>query len=931
MDSPVFSRRHALSSPTYEREVECLSQEQLQAFDALDAQFSQTMQRDREISSWNLATKPSRTQLILDALSQGEPSDPSPNHGAEKQISSDEENPFSVGFRSASSLPGPSTGFIPAFQLASNLPMTSGDVDEGPSSSPSDAVEPGFSSRPNADVPIPVVGFQKASFLAAAVTGTPDHADGLPTGFVKASKRGGWLEPSTDAIEKAKKKMRVWEQDDENTNPIRTVESPKAPKSFAVPSSNCSSPGKRPAFTALQNSPGTPTPIGFGRPSAPHDSLRGAGKARPFKSPLIRPPTSQNQPPPIPSVGGSKLNPRHGSQSGFISASAASRGPTTAAFSSPLRAFAGKPPSSFTTPVRPTNPIPRRHTPAKFVTPFKNGARPMQPLRTPVQVQVVQPAPRPPEHHHAIPEPPKRPRTYFDLTPRKDRSTLQASGLRPQAHSTADLNIMGVPAEDLARMTPTNAIFYSFHTASNTLNEEVVQATPVSLGPAQALEELHRHGCDLATQPWVDNHWCLILWKLAGMVTLDPKTEGDPSARRWCWKEVIRQLLYRYERELNGSSRPPLRLISTQDAPSTCPMVLCISNITWTDVPQEDGTSIPHPELEVTDGWYRLRAQVDESLARAVRRGIIRVGRKIAVAGARLESERKDPMEILEAYNIVKLIIPGNSSHLAAWHSKLGFQSGPYISTLHSLSPDGGLVTAMDLVIVKAYPVAFIEFIEDEDGNQIREGPHSEKDEEISTEKWSRRREAEASKLRLESDKKWSRYEGYADRLMRKAAGRFKPNEDDDVPDHIDNLYDELEDPMSASAVMSKITPSEAGWLAQLIHANIVKEKESASDEMQRELDTKCPPRKVRNFRIVIVQDARTRKRPANRTAQLTVWDVLSLELTEGGRAGSFESGQRFMVTNLMPTQLSAWMDREPGSEVMMATRRDSRWRKIKT
>lgn len=51
----------------------------------------------------------------------------------------------------------------------------------------------------------------------------------------------------------------------------------------------------------------------------------------------------------------------------------------------------------------------------------------------------------------------------------------------------------------------------------------------------------------------------------------------------------------------------------------------------------EDGHPIdPHPELEVTDGWYRMRAEVDAPMARAVRRGIVCVGRKIGVAGARV-------------------------------------------------------------------------------------------------------------------------------------------------------------------------------------------------------------------------------------------------------------------------------------------------------
>ena len=48
------------------------------------------------------------------------------------------------------------------------------------------------------------------------------------------------------------------------------------------------------------------------------------------------------------------------------------------------------------------------------------------------------------------------------------------------------------------------------------------------------------------------------------------------------------------------------------------------------------GVVASHPELEVTDGWYRLRARVDAPLARAIRRGVIRIGRKMAVAGARV-------------------------------------------------------------------------------------------------------------------------------------------------------------------------------------------------------------------------------------------------------------------------------------------------------
>jgi breast cancer 2 susceptibility protein len=66
------------------------------------------------------------------------------------------------------------------------------------------------------------------------------------------------------------------------------------------------------------------------------------------------------------------------------------------------------------------------------------------------------------------------------------------------------------------------------------------------LGPQAALTELQAKGCTLVTKEWVDNAWGLILWKLAGMVGLDPEREKEKEGMRWCWEEVMRQLLYRF-------------------------------------------------------------------------------------------------------------------------------------------------------------------------------------------------------------------------------------------------------------------------------------------------------------------------------------------------------------------------------------------------
>ena len=42
-----------------------------------------------------------------------------------------------------------------------------------------------------------------------------------------------------------------------------------------------------------------------------------------------------------------------------------------------------------------------------------------------------------------------------------------------------------------------------------------------------------------------------------------------------------------------------------------------------------------YPEL--TDGWYKIHAQVDPPLRRALDRGIIRVGRKLAMCGVKVD------------------------------------------------------------------------------------------------------------------------------------------------------------------------------------------------------------------------------------------------------------------------------------------------------
>ncbi len=69
-------------------------------------------------------------------------------------------------------------------------------------------------------------------------------------------------------------------------------------------------------------------------------------------------------------------------------------------------------------------------------------------------------------------------------------------------------------------------------------------------------------------------------------------------------------------------------------------MVLCVSEIKWLENRLLENGEMYHgcPELELTDGWYKIRAQVDAPLTRAIRKGTLAIGRKIAIVGARVSS-----------------------------------------------------------------------------------------------------------------------------------------------------------------------------------------------------------------------------------------------------------------------------------------------------
>ncbi|KZT42716.1 hypothetical protein SISSUDRAFT_1125563 [Sistotremastrum suecicum HHB10207 ss-3] len=500
--------------------------------------------------------------------------------------------------------------------------------------------------------------------------------------------------------------------------------------------------------------------------------------------------------------------------------------------------------------------------------------------------------------------------------------TLQTCGLRPGQYSVAELDTFGINTNDLLGISPTNALSYQFTSTGLTGLVDLYDS-------GVALQKLHSTGYTRATKGWVDNGWGLILWKLAALALLEPYKEVTRS-RRWCREEVQRQFEYRHRKELDGAFRPPLRLIAAQDATSAMPLILCISDMIWAEERvADDGTLVErHPEFEISDGWYRLRASVDEPMARAARRGFLRIGMKIGCSGARFDNERKEPMEILDAYSSCRLILSGNSTHLVPWHSKLGFQRGPFISSLRSLTPDGGLVAVAVLTVVKAYPIGYID-VNQADTSQAR--PRAQAEEDQEDQKWRERRDAQGFKLHQRKERILDTLVMWADQVERSAGGKLVDCDGTLEPPELESLVEEAETSKALPSWVQNIEGKKAAIIAFWLRRHCATTRDNISRELEDELQEVCPPRQVRNFRAIRFKDARAGKKPANRDVVVTVWDFLRLATSDDGDVNSgFQPGDSYMVMNLIPIQQSSWMGHEQqGSEIYLSTRNNTRWLSI--
>ncbi|XP_065215345.1 breast cancer type 2 susceptibility protein-like [Planococcus citri] len=228
----------------------------------------------------------------------------------------------------------------------------------------------------------------------------------------------------------------------------------------------------------------------------------------------------------------------------------------------------------------------------------------------------------------------------------------------------------------------------------------------------------------LISRDWITNHYRWIVWKLASMERFFPKSLG----RRYLTLDnVLFQLKFKYEQEIDRCVRSALKKILEGDDSAARPLVLCVASI------EKGANSSNDYKVELTDGWYSIFAQTDDQINDLISRKKISIGGKIIVIGAELVGFR-EPCDPLQTSENVRLKFSANSCRRVRWDTRLGFYLGNLspINRIQTVLPKGGFISHLTAVVARVYPLLFLEKYDNPAADNTAGGPAS------STVTWSR-------------------------------------------------------------------------------------------------------------------------------------------------------------------------------------------------
>ncbi|KAL1232454.1 Breast cancer type 2 susceptibility protein [Trichinella spiralis] len=201
----------------------------------------------------------------------------------------------------------------------------------------------------------------------------------------------------------------------------------------------------------------------------------------------------------------------------------------------------------------------------------------------------------------------------------------------------------------------------------------------------------------LLNDDWIRNHLQWIVLKLASLEVQFPTCL---AARCLNVDNVLLQLRYRYDRELEHAQRPLLRKILNRDYPATAPMILRV--VEFENMDEECIT------VELTDGWYGINAKLDACLSDLAKSGRIQVGMKLFIINATLHGA-EGGCEPLEAPCNVRLALTINGVRRARWWARLGYLRITKTPAFPISSLREGKVVAVKVILCRKYPPVYLE------------------------------------------------------------------------------------------------------------------------------------------------------------------------------------------------------------------------------
>jgi hypothetical protein len=238
------------------------------------------------------------------------------------------------------------------------------------------------------------------------------------------------------------------------------------------------------------------------------------------------------------------------------------------------------------------------------------------------------------------------------------------------------------------------------------------------------------------TDAWVANHYRWIIWKLSAMERKFPHVCKGNFLNP---KNVLDQLKYRYKREVLEGKRSALKMILEGDSPPNRFMVLMISQVDFNDDKYDqnavdsiknDGTSSKKNMkkdkqnrtccVELSDGWYCIKIMFDDKMMELIRKKALKTGAKLVVQQSSLLnwSSGVNPLDCTcnnvhdfsSGNSDPKLCISKNSSRIAAWDAKLGFQPSKFFTMdMSTFDSNGGVIGCVEVFIERVYPMVYIE------------------------------------------------------------------------------------------------------------------------------------------------------------------------------------------------------------------------------